>query len=231
MDYFLRMTMKRLIHIIVMLCTLWFPFFTNVFADDLLQDQSKGRELYIRIFGGYGTDETLIRILQGNIWLDDERTGILGFQAGTPLAKRVGNTSWDLLANAAIVRHLERDLQSDFNEYTLGLQAYFDGFPWQQYLRTRFGIATGLSYAEQIPAMERESLEEKGSNTSHLLLHADVSLDFNLGDIFRTKKLDACYFGFSVWHRSGLFGELAIFNNVDGGYNWLSLELECIYRL
>ena len=67
----------------------------------------------------------------------------MGFQAGTPLAKRLGNTSWDLLANAAIVRHLERDLQSDFNEYTLGLQAYFDGFPWQQYLRTRFGVATG----------------------------------------------------------------------------------------
>ena len=223
------MLMKWLIHAVVMLGTLWLPL-ANVFAGDSPQQQAVGRELYFRVFGGYGTDETLVRILQGNLWLDEERTGIIGFQVGTPLAKRLGNKSWDLLANAAIVRHLERDLQSDFNEYTLGLKAYFDGFPWRQHLRTRFGFATGLSYAEQIPAMERKSLEEKGSNTSHLLLHADVSLDFNLGDIFRTKKLDACYFGFSAWHRSGVFGELAIFNYVDGGYNWLSLSLECIHR-
>lgn len=224
------MTMKRLIHTVFMLGALWLPF-AYVFADDSPHEQLEGRELYYRIIGGYGTDETLLNILQGSIWLDEERTAILGFQLGTPLAKRLGNRSWDLLANAAIVRHLERELQSDFNEYTLGLKAYFDGFPWRQYLRTRFGIAMGLSFAEQIPAMERKSLEDKGRNTSHLLMHADVSLDFNLGDIFHTKKLDACYFGPSVWHRSGMFGELAIFNHVNGGYNWISLHLECIHRL
>jgi outer membrane protein len=64
--------------------------------------------------------------------------------------------------------------------------------------------------------------------TSHWLLHLDVSIDANLGDIFNSKTVDNCFLGFAVSHRSGIFGSVEIFNRVHGGSNYNSLYLECV---
>lgn len=193
-----------------------------------LDSGQQGRKIYYRLFGGLGTDEILLHILRGKISFNEERTGLLGFEIGTPLAERIFGYPIDLVAKLGLIRHLERGLQDDFNQYTVSTKAYFDGFPWRESLRTRFGLGVGLSYAERIPALEYKSLIDGGSNTSHLLLHLDVSLDLNLGDMLRSKSLDNCYFGVGVSHRSGVFGKIPLFNDTDGGYNYNVMNLECI---
>lgn len=217
----------RILRLALALGALWLAPILTI-AEEIDNTQPEGRKYYLRVIGGYGTDEILVHILRGKLWIDKEKTAVAGFQVGTPLVERMWDTPLDLVANAAVVRHLENGLQHDFNEYAVALKLYWSGFAWRDSVDTRLSYAMGLSYAEHIPYMERDSLEAKQSNVSRLLMHLDLGLDFNLGDIFDSRALDKCYFGPSVWHRSGVFGDISLFDHANGGYNWLSLHLECV---
>jgi outer membrane protein len=192
---------------------------TFVFAED---------KLYYRIAGGLATDTDLQKIVRGDLEIDDRHTGILGFELGKPLVEDVYGLPVDLVAKVGLIRHFERGLQDDFNQYTLSIKAYYKKFPWSNKIRTRLGLANGLSYADQIPFVERESLEGRKRNTSHLLHHMDLSFDMNLGDIFNSKTLKDCFFGIAISHRSGMFGKVSFYGDVDGGSNYNMFSIECL---
>jgi len=71
-----------------------------------------------------------------------------------------------------------------------------------------------------------EEQREKGGTTSKLLNYLDPTIDFSIGDLFRVKQLEETYFGIGVSHRSGLFGTSQLFNNVNGGSNYIYLYVE-----
>ena len=48
----------------------------------------------------------------------------------------------------------------------------------------------------------------------------------NVGDLVRAKSLRETYVGLGVSHRSGMFGSAQLFNNVDGGSNYIYGYLE-----
>jgi hypothetical protein len=58
----------------------------------------------------------------------------------------------------------------------------------------------------------------------------DLSWDFRIGDLFQQASLRECYFGWSVHHRSGIFGSSDFLGNVDGGGNVNTLYLQCHNR-
>ena len=66
----------------------------------------------------------------------------------------------------------------------------------------------------------------RGRDTSKLLLYLDPTIDLNLGDLVRAKSLRETYIGLGVSHRSGVFGSAKLFNNVDGGSNYIYAYLE-----
>ncbi len=109
------------------------------------------------------------------------------------------------------------------------LKVYWKKFPWDKYLRTRLGFAEGISYVDNLPSMEREHLENKDRNTSHLLNYLDASIDINLGDLTKIKKLDSCWFGFAISHRSGVFSTIDMFGNVSGGSNYNTFYIEYVF--
>jgi outer membrane protein len=195
-------------------------------SEDVQPVRPNEREVYVRLLYGIGTDTPINKIVRGELVLDEERTAIAGIQVGTPISDTFFGWPMEVAANAAVIRHLDKGLQADANEYVVAVKTWIDRFPWRDSLGTRFGVGTGLSYADKVPANERISTEEKGS-ASHLLLHLDFSIDINLGDLFDSPDLDPCYGGVAAWHRSGVFGRFEAFNNVDGGYNWISLSFEC----
>jgi outer membrane protein len=197
-----------------------------VHGDDVQPVRPNERELYVRLLYGIGTDTPINKIVRGELVLDEERTAIAGLQVGTFISDTFFVWPMEVAVNAAVVRHLDKGLQDDANEYVVAAKTWIDRFPWRESLGTRFGVGAGLSYAEKVPANERISTEEKGG-ASHLLLHLDFSIDINLGDLFDSPVLAPCYSGVAAWHRSGVFGEVGAFNNVDGGYNWISLSFEC----
>jgi outer membrane protein len=88
-------------------------------------------------------------------------------------------------------------------------------------VRTRLGYGTGIAYASRIPFAEQRDQALRGRDTSKLLLYADPSIDFSVGDLFRVKSLRETFVGLGVSHRSGVFGTAKLFNNVDGGSNYI----------
>ena len=110
------------------------------------------------------------------------------------------------------------------------MQAYFKpyyyGFPWRETLRTRVGFGFGIAYAAGIPFAEQRDQALRGRDTSKLLLYLDPTIDINLGDLVRAKSLRETYIGLGVSHRSGVFGSAKLFNNVDGGSNYIYAYLE-----
>ena len=43
----------------------------------------------------------------------------------------------------------------------------------------------------------------------------------------QSNALRNCYTGLTVTHRSGIWGTVDAFGNVNGGSNWISAHLEC----
>jgi len=209
----------------------------NDFADDpdvsgnLFRGLKQG-EWYWRAAAGRFTDTTFNKLVRFQRLFDPEpnKTGIASLFVGKKITDRFLGLPIEGYVTAGFVRHFEKGQQSNFNEYVLGFKAYFSKFPWSHIIKTRVGIAEGVSYAAKIPTFERESIEKKNRSASHMLNYLDWSWDFSLGDIIRKPSLKDCFIGWSVHHRSGIFGGADLFGNVSGGSNINTLYLQCHHQ-
>jgi outer membrane protein len=155
-----------------------------------------------------------------------DHTSVAAFEVGQTLVKGLNGWPVDLAGFVGVLRHLEDGLQDDFWQGQAYFKAYYYGFPWRETLRTRVGFATGVAYASRVPFAEQRDQALRGRDTSKLLLYLDPTVDVNLGDLVRAKALRETYIGLGVSHRSGIFGSAKLFNNVDGGSNYIYTYLE-----
>lgn len=72
-----------------------------------------------------------------------------------------------------------------------------------------------------MPLAEQRDQALRGRGTSKLLNTFDPTADISLGDVLRVKRLRETYLGVGVSHRSGIFGTSQMFDNVDGGSNYI----------
>lgn len=182
---------------------------------------------FFRVAAGLATDDSLHNIIQGSLSKDDDRTRITSVFGGQKISDRFWGLPLQVFWMGGIARHFERNIQRDFWEYVFALKVYYVDLPWSDRLQTRIGFAEGISYVERIPVVELESVLNKNRSASHVLNYLDVSIDINMGDLFNSPDMSHCYTGFSVHHRSGIFGSADIFGNVDGGSNYNTLYVEC----
>ena len=90
--------------------------------------------------------------------------------------------------------------------------------------RVRFGLGEGLSYTSDILWSEYKSANKENEKPSKFLNYLDISVDFNLGKLVSYKPLENTYIGWTLKHRSGVFG---LFNGVeDGGSNYNTISIE-----
>ncbi len=85
----------------------------------------------------------------------------------------------------------------------MAIKAYYT-FNWPT--KWRFGVAEGMSYIDNITYIEGTEMEEKGYTPSNLLNYLDFSLDVNVGDLFNQKDWENMWVGYSLHHRSAIFG-------------------------
>ena len=184
-----------------------------------------------RVGGGLTSDKSygVLDALTGDIKFDHRNTGIVTLALSKRIAESIFNSPVEIWVYGGYARHLESNNQPNFNGYTLAVKSYFQSFPWSKWVGTRFGFAQGWNYTERINVVERENLEAKNDNTSKLLNFLEFSLDFNLGDITRIKELNNCFTGYALHHRSGIFASSSFYRNVDGGSNWHTLYIECLF--
>ena len=194
----------------------------------ILKDLQKG-EWYWRVAAGRHTDTKFNDLMTfKDMFNPEERnTGLASVFVGKKIADEFLWLPLEAYVTGGIARRFEKDYQSDFNEYVLGFKVYFTKFPWSDRVKTRLGFAEGISYAESVPFVERESVEEKNRSASKFLNYLDWSWDVSVGDLFSVPELKECYVGWSVHHRSGIFASSDFFGSVDGGSNVNTLYLQC----
>ncbi|RHW77803.1 MipA/OmpV family protein [Colwellia sp. RSH04] len=186
-------------------------------------------EWYWRVAAGRHTETTFNKLLRfQEMFKPEERgTGLASIFVGKKIADNFMWLPLEAYVTGGYVRRFEKGLQNDFNEYVLGFKAYFSKFPWSDYVKTRIGLAEGVSYAAKVPFVEREHVEEKNRSASKFLNYLDWSIDVSIGDVFKVPKLKDCYMGWSVHHRSGIFASSDFFGNVNGGSNVNTLYVQC----
>ena len=156
----------------------------------------------------------------------DDRTSVDSFEVGRPFIENLHGWPVTIAWYGGVLRHEERGLQPDFWQANLYLKAFYWGFPWKDRVRTRVGFGGGLSYAQRVPFVEARDQAMRGRNTSKLLQYGDPTIDVSVGDLFGEKELRETYFGFGASHRSGIFGMAQIFDNVNGGSNYIYTYIE-----
>jgi MipA family protein len=185
-----------------------------------------GTPLFVKILYGRASTCNLLPIMEGRCGTlaTDPRTSIAAVDVGFPFFENPD--AWSFLGYVGLLHHDEAGLQPDFWQVNAYMKVFYWGFPWRNSVRTRVGFGAGLSYAQAVPFTEVQSQAERGRNTSKLLQYLDPTIDVSVGDLFGSKKLHETYFGLGVSHRSGIFGMAQLFDNVNGGSNYLYTYVE-----
>ncbi len=176
---------------------------------------------YVRLAHGWATPSSLQEIITFQTEPDEENNQLTSLFYGHPLADELFGIPFSIYLTPGLVVHHTSDVQDAFLEYVLAVKAYYT-FTWP--IAWRLGCGEGLSYASEISYIEEQDLEEKGYTPSNLLNYLDLSLDLNLGELFRTKSLEDLWLGYYIHHRSGMFESSAVFGNIKGGSNY-----NCVY--
>ena len=147
-----------------------------------------------------------------------DNTDIAALHVGRKLIEGAGGWPVDLAGFVGIQRQFEKSYQDDFWSVMAFFKAYWYGFPWDRWVRTRLGIGSGLSYSEQIAQMELHDQGRRGRGSWKLLNYLDPSFDVRIAK--------ETYLGIGVSHRSGAFGKSLLLGNVNGGSNYIYFSLE-----
>ncbi|HET7765211.1 MAG TPA: MipA/OmpV family protein [Burkholderiales bacterium] len=185
-----------------------------------------GTPVFVKVLYGRSSTCNLLPIMElrcGTL-ATDEKTSIAAVDLGVPFYENPDK--WSFVGYVGLLHHDERGLQPDFWQVNAYMKAFYWGFPWRNSVRTRVGFGAGLSYAQAVPFAEAQSQAERGRNTAKLLQYLDPTVDVSIGDLFRSKKLHETYFGLGVSHRSGIFGMAQLFDNVNGGSNYIYTYVE-----
>ena len=192
-------------------------------------EQAEDGRWRLRAFRGYYVNQKLNEIIRFNFGEPyKERTGVYGVELGYVFYENFNDWPINIVGQVGIARHVEKNLQDDFYAYTAMIKVEWTAFPWNKFVRTKLEIAEGINKAERVPFYERRNVQRKNDGrSSKLLNYLGVGLGFNLGDLFQVESLKGCYAGGYVYHRSGVFGQVDFYNNVNGGSNFQSYYIEC----
>jgi len=112
----------------------------------------------------------------------------------------------------------------DIYEFTLYIKLYYNiDFADN---RVRFGFGEGGSYATDYLApevIEQYTKHPENPKYSKYLNYLDISLDIDIGKLFGIDALQNTYLGYTLKHRSGIFG---LINGVSGGSNYNTISIE-----
>lgn len=195
-------------------------FFNN---PDTPRNTSLRNKGYIRLAHGYATPSNLGEILGFDIQKDPYNNKLTSLFYGYPVADNLFGLPLDIYLTPGLVYHHSSSVQDEFMEYVLAIKADYT-FNWK--VRWRLGMAEGLSYSSQISYNERTDLVSKGYRPSKLLNYLDFTADINIGDLFNKPSWCNTWLGYSIHHRSGIFGTGSQFGRIKGGSNYVTFYLQ-----
>ena len=185
--------------------------------------QPQARPLIVKLLYGQSSDCDVLQIVRLSCTSRHtvDNTDIAAVHVGRKLIEGAGGWPVDLAGFVGVQRQLEKGFQQDFFSVMAFFKAYYYGFPWNRYVRTRLGMGSGLSYSQQVMEMEQHDQGRRGRGTWKLLNYLDPSIDFGIAR--------DTWLGIGVSHRSGAFGKSLFLGNINGGSNFIYVSLETAF--
>lgn len=136
---------------------------------------------------------------------------------------------FSVVAYASVQKLDERGYQTDAWGVSIYAKAYHTfNFAYTD-LPIRLGFGQGLSYVSRIPVSESRDFDPHPSEK--LLYYLDYSLQVSLRRLTNYRlvpqSMEEVYVGYTVWHRSTLFGLLG---ESTAGINYLGLSIETVFK-
>jgi MipA family protein len=183
----------------------------------------ESKPLIVKVLYGNSSDCDMLQIVRFSCTSRHtaDNTDIAALHVGRKLIEGAGGWPVDLAGFVGVQRHFEKSYQEDFWSVMAFFKVYWYGWPWDRWVRTRFGMGAGLSYSEQITEMELRDQGRRGRGNWKLLNYLDPSFDVRVAR--------DTYVGVGVSHRSGAFGRSQFFGNVNGGSNYIYLSFETAF--
>ncbi len=193
-------------------------------------------EYSFRVAYGKASTKDLGEILLLNSDRHPDNLSVLALDGGYLLKKSIYELPLDLYIKGGVSYFDEADKhingfgplaviydgeRSDVYEGTIYIKVYYN-FDFLNN-RVRIGVGEGLSYTSSVLWSEEKEATQEKEGYSKLLNYLDISIDLNIGKLIKYKPLDTAYIGWTIKHRSGIFG---IFNGVDGGSNYNTISIE-----
>ena len=225
----LRPYMLRLLVCLCALCALVTPSYAKSFSNviDLLAE----RPYYLQFQSGFASDADFGPSLLFLLDRSEERTFHTGISIGSQVADSLFGFDVDVVVFFGLQNFIEQDFQPDSYGATAYWKVYRQWAPrWlPARLPLRFGLGQGLSYASRIPVSEQRDFEpDQSAETVHYL---EWSVQFPVGGLLSLfgvqggGVLDNTWFGYSIFHRSTVFG---LFAEDGGGINYPGVALEFV---
>jgi len=180
---------------------------------------SENNAYSVRLGAGYADSHDLGEILTGYADQYEKRTSVINLDAGWRFSENPGGGPFDWYLKGGISYYNENGYADNILEMNVYVKVYWKIDFLQN--RVRLGFGEGLSLANGIPIVEVDDAE--GHPTSKFLNYLDISADFDLGRLIRVESLRDIYLGYTLKHRSGIFG---LFKRVHGGSNYNMLTIE-----
>ncbi|PLX50324.1 MAG: MltA-interacting MipA family protein [Desulfobulbaceae bacterium] len=178
---------------------------------------------FVRMAHGWATPSDLADIIAFNRERDKENNQLTSIFYGHPLADDLFGLPIQSYLTPGAVWHWHSDVQNSGQEYVLAFKHFYT-FDWP--VTWRIGVGEGLSYAANISYIEQTEMDDKDIEASKWLLYLDFSLELELGDLTGLTSLDDMWLGYSIHHRSGIFGSSSMFGNIKGGSNYNTVTLQ-----
>ena len=113
----------------------------------------------------------------------------------------------------------------NFFEGTLYVKVYGKIDFWHN--RIRLGLGEGISYAQEIPVVEIDDATHSDGTLNksvRFLNYLDVSIDIDIGRLTYIKSMKDLYLGYTLKHRSSVFGLFGSGASNGSNYNMIVLE-------
>lgn len=182
-----------------------------------------GLQPYLRLAHGWATSSEFGELFYKGIEKDENDAQMTSVFYGYPVSDTLFSLPIEIYLTSGVGNHYSNDVQKSALEFVIAMKAYYT-IPLP--VRFRVGLAEGISFVTDVPYIEQEKNKKGGYDTSRLMNYLDVSVDCNVGDLFRHEKLDDLWFGVAIHHRSALFESSQIFGRIHGGSNITSLYLQ-----
>ena len=179
-------------------------------------------EYSFRVAYGKASTKDLGEILSFDSDIHQDNLSVLSLDVGYLLKKEIFELPLDLYVKGGLGYFHEGNTQrSDVYETAIYVKVYYNIDFLKN--RVRLGLGEGLSYTSDVLWAEEQEAIAESEKYAQFLNYMDLSIDFDLGRLLRYKPLEETYIGWTLKHRSGIFG---LFSGVDGGSNYNTISIE-----